>query len=74
MFLFCFKADSGQVLTGMLIQRLKVDAKRVTGVTSGAEALEFLLARVKKANFNSLMVLVDIQMPIVNGNETARLW
>jgi hypothetical protein len=64
-----------QVLAGMLTRRLKVDAKRVTGVTSGAEALEFLLARVKKGNVStSMMVLVDIQMPILNGNEMARLW
>ncbi len=57
-----------------LLERCAVERGRIFFTEDGAGALSFFLQRVSKGNTVPLLVLMDIQMPKLDGNEAARHW
>jgi signal transduction histidine kinase/CheY-like chemotaxis protein len=57
-----------------LLKRLGVDATHIHSACNGADALLFLLQRASAASPCRLLVLMDIQMPLLDGNDATKHW
>jgi CheY-like chemotaxis protein len=62
-----------RVLTKMLV-RHGVDTQHLTVVENGCAALEYLLRLISTSNHVPVLVLLDLSMPLLQGEDVALTW